>query len=248
MTLKYESEILFDLMKRDGDDTPSDVLPYESELKEKYLEQVEGAYPKLQDYRSEWLNYNLVAHLPADFPVETLSNVTRATINNVVPYAYGSAILKGQTLVNLSDLKIFSISGSDKSIYGRITNLIKPNTTYTRILVITKNTLTGANDTNGVGQTVGANSTKHVDSKSVEIPLNFTGVIVNKTITTGSDLTKYNYFSGLRTYSVNTGGVLEGYEIILEGDHTNEDIPYFEGMQSVQMPVLTTTGKNIFGG
>ena len=49
MTLKYESEILFDLMKREGDDTPSDVLPYESELKEKYLKQVEGAYPKLQD-------------------------------------------------------------------------------------------------------------------------------------------------------------------------------------------------------
>ena len=31
MTLKYESETLFDLMKRDGDDTPSDVLPYEVE-------------------------------------------------------------------------------------------------------------------------------------------------------------------------------------------------------------------------
>ena len=30
MTLKYESELLFDLMKRDGDDAPSDVLSYES--------------------------------------------------------------------------------------------------------------------------------------------------------------------------------------------------------------------------
>ena len=97
MTLKYESEILFDLMKRDGDDAPSDVLPYESELKEKYLHQVEGAYPKLMDYRPEWLNYNLNAHLPADFPVETLSNVTSAIVDNVVPYAYGSAILKGST-------------------------------------------------------------------------------------------------------------------------------------------------------
>ena len=66
MTLKYESEILFDLMKRDGDDAPSDVLPYESELKEKYLKQVEGAYPKLMDYRSEWLNYNLYQHLPEE--------------------------------------------------------------------------------------------------------------------------------------------------------------------------------------
>ena len=97
MTLKYESDILFDLMKRDGDDTPSDVLPYESELKEKYLKQVEGAYPKLQDYRSEWLNYNLMAEIPADFPHETLSNVTEATVDNVVPYAYKSAALKGST-------------------------------------------------------------------------------------------------------------------------------------------------------
>ena len=29
---------------------------------------------------------------------------------------------------------------------------------------------------------------------------------------------------------------------------TNVDIPYFEGMQSVKMPVLTTTGKNLFDG
>ena len=101
MTLKYESEILYGLMKRDGDDSPSDVLPYESELKEKYLNQVLGAYPKLQDYRAEWLNYNLCEDLPADFPYETVSNVTKATVNNVVPYEYKSAILSGNTLVNL---------------------------------------------------------------------------------------------------------------------------------------------------
>ena len=100
MSLKYESELLYDLMKRDGDDAPSDVLPYESELKEKYLNQVVGAYPKLQDYRPEWLNYNLYHHLPSDFPVETVTDITRATFQNVVPYAYGKAVLKGQTLVN----------------------------------------------------------------------------------------------------------------------------------------------------
>ena len=97
MTLKYESELLFDLMKRDGDDTPSDVLPYESELKEKYLNQVVGAYPKLQDYQPEWLNYNLYHHIPSDFPIESVTNVTSASFNHVVPYAYKSAILKGCT-------------------------------------------------------------------------------------------------------------------------------------------------------
>nr|DAW90356.1 MAG TPA: hypothetical protein [Caudoviricetes sp.] len=97
MTLKYESELLYDLMKRDGDDTPSDVLTYESELKEKYLNQVVGAYPKLQDYRPEWLNYNLYHHIPSEFPLETITDVTEASFQNVVPYAYGKAMLKGYT-------------------------------------------------------------------------------------------------------------------------------------------------------
>ena len=34
--------------------------------------------------------------------------------------------------------------------------------------------------------------------------------------------------------------------VLIEGDYTNIDIPYFEGMQSVKMPVLTTTGKNLY--
>ena len=56
--MKYVSEILYDLMKRDGLLNPSqDHLPYESELKEKYVKDVEGAYPKLNDYRAELLNY-----------------------------------------------------------------------------------------------------------------------------------------------------------------------------------------------
>ena len=95
--MKYESEILYELMKRDGLLNPSqDHLPYESELKEKYVNDVEGAYPKLQDYRAEWLNYAYNNPI-GEFPYVTLSDVTNATIENVVPYAYKSAILKGNT-------------------------------------------------------------------------------------------------------------------------------------------------------
>ena len=36
--------------------------------------------------------------------------------------------------------------------------------------------------------------------------------------------------------------------MIIKGDYINQDIPFFTGMQSVQMPVLTTTGKNLFDG
>ena len=35
-------------------------------------------------------------------------------------------------------------------------------------------------------------------------------------------------------------------QVLVEGDYTNVDVPYFEGMQSVKLPVLTTTGKNLF--
>lgn len=33
---------------------------------------------------------------------------------------------------------------------------------------------------------------------------------------------------------------------LFEGDYSNIEVPYFEGMQSIKMPVLTTTGKNLF--
>ena len=134
MTLKYESEVLFDLMKRDGDDAPSNVLPYESELKEKYLNQVVGAYPKLQDYRAEWLNYNLCQHLPSEFPVELVANVTSASFNNVVPYAYTSASLKGNTLVNALTTTSLSETSNGAEFTAPlllpIKQILKPNTKY----------------------------------------------------------------------------------------------------------------------
>ena len=93
----YESEILFKLMERDGFNVPSSVPPYESEIKVFLINQVKQAYPKLTDYEAEWLLYNYTKHLPADFPVSTVTNATHAHFENVVPFAYHDAILKGCT-------------------------------------------------------------------------------------------------------------------------------------------------------
>ena len=101
----YESEVLYKLMERDGFNIPSSVPPYESEIKAYLINQVKQAYPKLTDYEAEWLLYNYTKHLPADFPISSVSNVTNATFENVVPFAYQSAILKGNTLVNLFNNK-----------------------------------------------------------------------------------------------------------------------------------------------
>ena len=240
MTLKYESEILFDLMKRDGDDAPSGVLPYESELKEKYLKQVEGAYPKITDYRPEWLNYNLYAHLPADFPVETLSNVTNATVDNVVPYAYGSASLKGQTLVNLLDRNTMTPDGAnytfDNGVYTINTNkewhklIFTPNLVKNKKYLITLSTsitdvLIFYRDS--------SNKATRICNGS-ECPFIFTNPIDNLTNVS------------IEFPSIVTNGTVSHPMIIeYEDGMENWDISYFEGMQSVKMPRLTTTGKNL---
>ena len=240
MTLKYESEILFELMKRDGDDAPSDVLPYESELKEKYLQQVEGAYPKLMDYRPEWLNYNLYQHLPADFPVETLSNVTRATVDNVVPYAYGSAILKGQTMVNLLDRNTMTASGLaytfNNGDYTINTSKTWAKMTFTPSLVRNRKYLimlsTSITDVIIYYRSSSNEATKICNAG--DCPFIFTNPIDNLS-------TVSIEFPTIVTNGTISHPMLIEYQEGME----NWDIPYFEGMKSVQAPVLTTTGKNL---
>ena len=92
--MKYQSEIIKEIVDKRGHKFPS--LHYQSECVESWIKEVEGAYPKLCDYVGEWLNY-IVESPIGEFPYVTLSDVTEATVNNVVPYEYKSAILKGST-------------------------------------------------------------------------------------------------------------------------------------------------------
>ena len=103
--MRYESEILYDLMKRDGLlNPPQNNLPYESELKEKYVNDVVGAHPKRQDYRSEWLNDALESE-------------------------------GGHTLVNLQQKGTWTINGSGSNQNASYssplpTSILKPSTKY----------------------------------------------------------------------------------------------------------------------
>ena len=72
-------------------------LHYESECVRAWIEETKGAYPKLCDYESEWLNY--INEKPiGKFPYETVTANPTATINIVVPYAYKTAILYGKSV------------------------------------------------------------------------------------------------------------------------------------------------------
>ena len=92
--MKYQSELIKEIVDKRGQKFPS--RHYQSECVESWIEETKGSYPKLCDYEGEWLNY-IVESPICEFPYVMLTDVTEATINNVVPYAYKSAILKGST-------------------------------------------------------------------------------------------------------------------------------------------------------
>lgn len=169
--------------------------------------------------------------------------------------AYKSAILKGNTLVNHVEYKahgtafqkddyMFTLVDSTKStsVIEQV-NGIKDQTLYTVIVEIAKNTISS----NGSIR-VARNSV--FGSGDIYIPNGFVGVF-KKTFTT--NFSKATDLNGNNTIQYNTSGIsseelIIGNHMILEGDYTNVDIPYFEGMSSVKMPVLTTVGKNLFDG
>lgn len=151
---------------------------------------------------------------------------------NVMDGHAKSAILKGNTLVNLSRYKNLECV-QNKQFSLTKPNLIRGNKTY--ILIFTH---TGADGDRFVFQEYEGE----------------TGWIINHTVTLASNTPKQYYIfttkenTGLmrvqstteNNYTLNNLMVLE-YQNGME----NWDIPYFEGMQSVKMPVLTTTGNNL---
>lgn len=53
--MKYESELIKEIVDSRGHEKSS--LHYQSECVEAWIDESKGAYPKLCDYESEWLNY-----------------------------------------------------------------------------------------------------------------------------------------------------------------------------------------------
>ena len=229
--MKYQSELIKEIVDTRGHEKSS--LHYESECIETWIEENKGAYPKLTDYQAEWLNY-IVQNPIGEFPYLALTDVTNATVDNVVPLAYQSAILKGQTLVNLNASESAKISPINVCDFTMV--YLKPNTTYTIIFEVSYSG-TESNGTLGFLTTDKANW-------NVNVPYDGNGSY-KKLLTTNSNI---DLGITLRFRRNNVDGDFTiSNVIVLEGDYTNQDISYFEGMQSVKMPVLTTTGKNLFG-
>lgn len=184
--------------------------------------------------------------LNGDIDVEGISVTTTEGVDN----GKVDVMCEGNTLVNLVDkmwnntqtyytidenyITILDSETDHRQGYytlsGGQLNLIKPNTTYTIIAEITKNTLQRNFTLINNFQANGGDIT----SDDVSVPIGFVGRYVGK-FTTLSDFTNRNRL-GFSAGSGNRGEItLRNNFIILEGDWTNRDIPvsYFKGMKSV---------------
>lgn len=159
---------------------------------------------------------------------------TSFTINGTSEGAIKSAILKGQTLVNISSLsgEIAIKPNSNRFIES---SLIQQNKTFTFMFNCTSVPSTGFIE---FRQMLDNTALKIENINVVQGYNKFKVTTVNK------ELNRFR----LKNDSTSETDFVFNNLLIIEGDYTNIDIPYFEGMQSVKLPVLTTTGKNLFNG
>lgn len=162
------------------------------------------------------------------------------TLYNTKERPVKSAILKGNTLVNI--LSTCINKPLTKTTHSNHIQFLKPlesGKEYTVIISLSNAvTTTDAKVLNIRGNKIDGGYSSIYDA-------------VFK-ITNGIQKVKFTPTDSFVTCLVAIAGnaledtsVTMDYLMFIEGDYTNVDIPYFEGMQSVKMPVLTTTGKNL---
>ena len=240
--MKYQSELIKEIVDTRGHKKSS--LHYESECIETWIEEAKGAYPKLCDYESEWIKYISILDDTGgsedpeppigEFPYVVLSDVTEATIDNVVPYAYKSAILKGNTLESLTYGVHLPLTKNsiDFQLKG-----MKSGKKYTIFYDVEATSSTNLPKVGIIGK-AGVNSGANWLIYQNSIPLG-TGKIV-------FTMPSFYSISFLRIHkndSLNEPITLNNL-MLLEGDYTNINIPFFDGIQSVRMPVLTTSNED----
>ena len=259
--MKYQSELIKEIVGARGHEMSSN--HYESECVESWIKESKGAYPKLCDYQSEWLNY--INEKPiGNFPYEIIADVTEATVNNVVPYAYKTAILKGQTLVNL----VKQNEAKDRYITREA---ISNGFRYTQLYNSTSMSSTRLEWDEQAGANLFKTSTKYYIQCDIKVnkpriirafssPVTGTkftyelqeneSTRIKGTFVSGEEI-DYIYLYVIPVQSLNIEDYVDDvFEvsnlIIVEEQEGMENwaLPYFESMQSVKMPVLTTSNED----
>lgn len=152
---------------------------------------------------------------------------------NTVDGVCKSAILSGNTLVNL--IKDGYMPSSTTNSQNAIASIVPLDGSKEYTLMLNKN-LVQVNIR--FWYTDGSYGDDYAFSNRAESGYIKNKLRIDRANATGKTL------ENIQIYSVDKDGEITNI-ILLEGDYTSIDVPYFEGMQSVKMPVLTTTGKNL---
>lgn len=162
---------------------------------------------------------------------------TSFTINGTSEGAIKSAILMGQTLVNLVNDVTSNEVGNYNNSPCKI-NVIRNLQNETLTIIFNVISLEIPDGADGILR-IGGGWSGQIRCQPT---LGVNKVLYNYNQTSNSWL---GVFSNSEAYNLGQRITISDV-MVLEGDYTNIDIPYFEGMQSVKMPALTTTGKNLF--
>ena len=205
-----------------GDDNLDDIKSFLSEHEELLAEIIR--------------NGGVGGNIDIEYALYTLST-EHNTLYNTAEKPVKSAILKGQTLVNVHPTD-YIVSGSSTTFFlSKIIpkTMIKPNTRYFLRLYNTHQSIVRAYFKPCVNNSVNLISS---DNKCA-------------IFTTKSEFTEYDFNNNKIHFYSSSELALEDVKdtkvILCEyvDGMENWDIPYFEGMQSVKMPVLKTVGKNL---
>lgn len=222
--MKYESSILKRLIDTYG------VIGnprYLSEIIKEFIVRGKELYPQLFTYQADWLAHIDEFGLTPEYVVSYTGQQIYAPHTKEKPVK--RAILKGNTLVNIVNYSETIVSTSGK--YIQISSLVyspigKPIT----LINFSDKVITFQVTANGTFK------------ETVSINAN------SKTVITLSDGEEIKNIRGSQSngWEINETSLneLKLGLMVIDGDYTNVDIPYFTGMQSVKMPVLTTSNED----
>ena len=206
---------------------------YECDEIKAIIDEVSPNYPQLTTYTKEWLffnKYHYIPGIPVDLEYQLIEGQGLQTAYNVIPFDYKVAKLKGNTLVNCIKTNSYSATNWPRIDLKNI--LVKPNTKYIAIInYLPVNCQWSITNT-------GESQTAHVSYNK-----NMYSIFTSSTTTT--DILTLHINQGAQT-NLTIEELQKVQPMIIEYQEglENCDIPYFEGMQSVKRPVLTTTNAD----
>ena len=216
---------------------------YECDEVKRIIDEVSPNYPQLTTYEKEWLffhKYHYIPGVPVELEYETVNVYPNGIVSNAIPFQYKRAILKGQTLENLvGEKRYYTNNGTSNRLRGW-EFMLPYNLTKGKTYMAVFNATGTISETNSkVFLMDDFNSTTGNTNYAVDFKAGYNMV---KCVASSNN----HKVLRIRTKVESSGNVELSYVMLIEYQDgmENWDIPFFEGTQSVQIPVLTISNEN----